>query len=59
MSKSVNKNNVIENPCYHCYTGAAGECFMACCKYDNYSWSKDIDCGYIELSEEDMKTLHK
>lgn len=59
MSESINKNNVIENPCYHCYIGLIGECLMTCCKYKNYNWSKDVECECMELSEEDMKALHK
>lgn len=36
-----------ENPCYHCYTGATGQCYMTNCKYQFESWAKDVEAGYI------------
>lgn len=36
----------IDNPCYHCYTGAIGECFGIGCKYVSYPWSGDLEADY-------------
>lgn len=34
---------VYENPCYHCYAGAIGECECTNCKHKNESYSCDVD----------------
>lgn len=36
----------IDNPCYHCYTGAIGECYGIGCKYVSYPWSGDLEADY-------------
>ena len=46
--------NIVDNPCYHCYTGAIGECTLAKCKYNCMSWSKDLDSTEIEISDFDI-----
>ena len=33
----------IDNPCYHCYTGAVGYCREIGCKYEQYPWSEDLE----------------
>lgn len=38
---------VIENPCYHCYRGAIGECFG--CKYSGEPWHGDLDSEIIQV----------
>lgn len=45
--------SIIDNPCYHCYTGAIGECALASCKYMWKSWSKDLESEYICISEKE------
>lgn len=37
-----------ENPCYHCYAGASGQCDMTRCKYQHEPWSQDVESIYIE-----------
>jgi hypothetical protein len=37
-----------ENPCYHCYIGATGQCYMTRCEYQHEPWSQDVECKYIE-----------
>ena len=39
--------DVIENPCYHCYAGASGQCYMTNCKYQFENWAKDVESEYI------------
>lgn len=41
--------NVIENPCYHCYAGASGQCYMTNCKHQFEIWSKDVESEYVEI----------
>lgn len=41
--------NEIENPCYHCYMGAIGECIR--CKYIEKEWHGDLDAIKIEISD--------
>ncbi len=46
----------IDNPCYHCYTGAIGECYGIGCKYVHYPWSGDLEEDYkVEYEDEDDK----
>lgn len=40
--------NVIENPCYHCYAGASGQCYMTSCKYQFEAWAKDVESEYVK-----------
>lgn len=40
-------NSIIENPCYHCYAGASGQCYMTNCKYQFKDWAKDVEREYI------------
>lgn len=53
----------IDNPCYHCYTGAIGECYGAGCRYVSYPWSGDLEEDYkVEVKkymdfEEQIKIL--
>jgi len=42
----------IENPCYHCYTGAIGECSLAGCRHQLKSWSQDVEHETIEIIKE-------
>ena len=43
----------IDNPCYHCYTGAIGECYGIGCKYVSYPWSGDLEEDYkVEVKKE-------
>ena len=44
--------NVIENPCYHCYAGASGQCYMTSCKHQFEIWSKDVESEYVEIKGE-------
>lgn len=44
---------IIDNPCYHCYTGAIGECALAKCKYQHEQWSKDVDSEEIEIEDKE------
>lgn len=44
----------IENPCYHCYMGAIGECIR--CKYSEKEWHGDLDAIKIEISDNDENT---
>ena len=41
----------IDNPCYHCYAGAIGECQMIGCKYNLKSWSHGLENKTIEITE--------
>ena len=43
------KYKTIDNPCYHCYAGAIGECAMTGCKYLLNSWSRDLESETIEI----------
>lgn len=44
----------IDNPCYHCYTGAIGYCREIGCKYEHYPWSEDLETDYkVEYDDED------
>ena len=48
----------IDNPCYHCYTGAVGYCREIGCKYEHYSWSEDLETDYkVEYDDEDDKEI--
>lgn len=48
----------IDNPCYHCYTGAVGYCREIGCKYEHYSWSEDLETDYkVEYDNEDDKEM--
>ena len=40
---------IIENPCYHCYTGAVGDIYCTCCKYHKETWSCDLESRLIEV----------
>jgi hypothetical protein len=47
----------IDNPCYHCYTGAIGECRTIGCKYINYPWSEDLEADYkvdYDMTDKEM-----
>ena len=37
----------IENPCFHCYQGAIGECIR--CEYGGEYWSGDLGAETIEV----------
>lgn len=51
---------LIDNPCYHCYTGAIGECLMTSCKYQQERWSKDINTFELEIDiTEDNKEIYQ
>ena len=39
----------IENPCYHCYQEAIGECIR--CKYNEEYWSGDLGAETIEVDD--------
>ena len=39
----------LENPCYHCYAGAIGECSLTGCKHQLKSWSQNVDHKTIEI----------
>ena len=41
----------IENPCYHCYQGAIGECIR--CKYGGEHWSGDLGAETVEVENEE------
>ncbi len=43
--------NEIENPCYHCYQGAIGECIR--CKYSGEYCSGDLGAETIEVDDND------
>ena len=45
-----------ENPCYHCYAGASGQCDMTRCKYQHEPWSQDVESRYIEDESEEGMT---
>lgn len=46
----------INNPCYHCYTGAVGYCREIGCKYVHYAWSEDLESDYkVEYDDKDDK----
>ena len=48
----------IDNPCYHCYTGAVGYCREIGCKYEHYPWSEDLETDYkVEYDDEDDKEI--
>ena len=47
----------IDNPCYHCYTGAIGECYLTGCKYRVYPWSGDILDDY-KVKVRDKETMN-
>ena len=42
----------IENPCYHCYIGATGQCSLTGCKYKLKPWSQDVEHETIEILKE-------
>lgn len=44
----VKQESLKENPCYHCYTGAIGECAMTHCKHQHEPWSKDVESRYLD-----------
>lgn len=39
----------IDNPCYHCYRGAIGECIG--CKQNMQEYSGDLESETIEIDE--------
>jgi len=41
----------INNPCYHCYIGAIGECSMVGCRYLPMSWSQDLESKTVEIAK--------
>ena len=41
----------IQNPCYHCYQGAIGECIR--CKYSGEYWSGDLGAETVEVEKEE------
>lgn len=43
----------IENPCYHCYQGAIGECIR--CKYGGEYWSGDLGAETVEVDDNDSE----
>lgn len=43
----------IENPCFHCYQGAIGECIR--CKYGGEYWSGDLGAETIEVDDNDSE----
>lgn len=43
----------VDNPCYHCYTGAIGECYSVGCKYVSYPWSGDLEAMYVDVDEDE------
>lgn len=49
--KDITNNGVIENPCYHCYAGASGQCYMTNCKYQFESWAKDVESEYVQIDK--------
>lgn len=44
------KNELIENPCYHCYEGASGQCYMTHCKHQFEEWAKDVESEYVKIN---------
>lgn len=56
-SKMTEEKVEIDNPCYHCYPGAIGECYGIGCKYVHYPWSGDLEEDYkVEVEyEEELK----
>lgn len=40
----------IENPCFHCYQGAIGECIR--CEYGGEYWSGDLGAETIEVDDD-------
>lgn len=49
--KDITNNGVIENPCYHCYAGASGQCYMTNCKHQFESWAKDVESEYVQIDK--------
>ena len=48
----------VENPCFHCYAGAIGECSMTPCKHQLKPWSKDVETMEIEVDDdEDLESI--
>lgn len=47
-TKKTVKNELTENPCYHCYAGASGQCYMTTCKHQFKEWAKDVESEYIK-----------
>lgn len=41
----------LENPCFHCYMGAIGDCIR--CKYGRKWWSGDLSAETIEIEDEE------
>lgn len=48
--KKTVKNELIENPCYHCYEGASGQCYMTHCKHQFEEWAKDVESEYVKIN---------
>ena len=48
----MNETVVIENPCFHCYMGAIGECLR--CKHFGKSWIGDLEHEKIEVDETEV-----
>lgn len=44
-------NTVVENPRYHCYEGASGQCYMTNCKYQFEKQSKDVENEYVQIEK--------
>ena len=40
----------IENPCFHCYQGAIGECIR--CEHGGKWWSGDLGAETIEVDDD-------
>jgi hypothetical protein len=54
MTKETKETIEINNPCYHCYTGAIGECYSTGCKYAGHLWSGDLWEDYkVEIGKEE------
>ena len=45
------KNCMTENPCYHCYAGASGQCYITNCKYQFENWAKDVESEYVQIKK--------
>lgn len=48
----MNETVIIENPCYHCYMGAIGECLR--CKHFGRSWAGDLEHEKIEVDSTEV-----
>ena len=59
MERDEMKYKTIDNPCYHCYVGAIGECSMTGCKYLLNSWSQDLESETIEILDTQAESEDK